>query len=119
MNPLTRRNFLTSSAACAVLGANYLPAGALAGPDRGEPPGEVVRFQSDGLELSSTEYTQLLTKLAKDGRAGEDNYLEGGCVTELETRFAKLLGKERAVFLPTGTLANHLAIHCQAGGKSR
>ena len=53
------------------------------------------------------------------GRAAADTYLNSGCVAELETRFAKLLGKERAVFVPTGTLANHLALRCLAGGKSR
>ena len=29
------------------------------------------------------------------------------------------LGKERAVFMPTGTLANHLAVRALAGGSSR
>ena len=32
---------------------------------------------------------------------------------------AKLLGKERAVFMPTGTLANNLAIRTLAGGTGR
>jgi threonine aldolase len=84
-----------------------------------EPHGEVVHFLLDGLGLSTAEYSQLLAKLARDGQAGQDVYLNGGCVAELEARFAKLLGKERAAFLPTGTLANHLAIRCQAGAKSR
>jgi threonine aldolase len=74
---------------------------------------------SDGLNLSSAEYSALLSKLAQEKRAERDRYEAGGCVAELEARFAKLLGKEQAVFVPTGTLANHLAIRCQAGGKSR
>jgi threonine aldolase len=40
-------------------------------------------------------------------------------VEELEGRMARLLGKERAVFLATGTLANHLALRVQARGRSR
>ena len=32
---------------------------------------------------------------------------------------AKLLGKEMAVYLPTGTLANHLAVRLLAGGRRR
>src|SRR6202035_4150515 len=35
-------------------------------------------------------------------------------VAELETRMAAQLGKECAVFLPTGTLANHLALRLLA-----
>ena len=33
--------------------------------------------------------------------------------------FARILGKEQAVFLPTGTLANHLAVRLLAGPKRR
>jgi len=40
-------------------------------------------------------------------------------VDELEKQFARVLGKERAVFMPTGTLANHLAVRALAGGPSR
>src|SRR5262249_6796821 len=76
-------------------------------------------FQSDGLHLSSADCAGLLAKLAREGRAGEDRYLAGGCVAQLEERFAKVLGKERAVFVPTGTLANHLALRCLAGTRSR
>ena len=38
----------------------------------------------------------------------------GGVVAELEAKMATLLGKEAAVFLPTGTLANHLAVRLLA-----
>ena len=48
-----------------------------------------------------------------------DNYSIGGCVEELEIKFAKLLGKETAVFMPTGTLANHLAIRSLSGNNKR
>jgi threonine aldolase len=30
-----------------------------------------------------------------------------------------VLGKEQAMFMPTGTLANHLAVRALAGGPSR
>ena len=38
---------------------------------------------------------------------------------ELEAAFADKLGKEAAVFMPTGTLANHLAIRLLCAGKPR
>jgi threonine aldolase len=37
----------------------------------------------------------------------------------LEAAFARVLGKEQAMFMPTGTLANHLAVRALAGGPSR
>ena len=39
--------------------------------------------------------------------------------TPLEQQFAATLGKEAAIFLPTGTLANHLAIRTLCGRKPR
>ena len=40
-------------------------------------------------------------------------------MAEFEAWFAKLLGKERALFMPTGTLANHIALRALARGRSR
>ena len=45
---------------------------------------------------------------AREGFAA-DYYSLGGAVESLEKKFAALLGKEAALFVPTGTLANHLA----------
>lgn len=69
-----------------------------------------VDLQSDGLALSPTEYTSLLARLADQAPPTADNYSNGGAVEELERTFAELLGKPAAIFLPTGTLANHLAV---------
>jgi threonine aldolase len=75
-----------------------------------------VLLTGDGVHLSPPEYAQLLAKLTANG-AKTDSYLKGGAVDELEARFAKLLGKERALFFPTGTLANHMAVRLLAGEK--
>ena len=48
-----------------------------------------------------------------------DSYSLGGIVEELEAECARVLGKERAIFMPTGTLANHMAVRALAGGSSR
>src|SRR5262249_25243889 len=48
-----------------------------------------------------------------------DSYSLGGVVEKLEERMATALGKETAVWLPTGTLANHLAVRLLAGNKRR
>jgi threonine aldolase len=61
----------------------------------------------------------LLMKLADEGKIKTDFYSNGGVVEELENRFAKLMGKESSVFMPTGTLANHMALRRLAGNNRR
>lgn len=73
----------------------------------------------DGLNLTALEYSLLLFTLAKENKIKVDYYSRGGIVEELENKFASWLGKERAIFMPTGTLANHIAIHKLAGEKRR
>lgn len=48
---------------------------------------------------------------------GDDCYHDDPTVLELESRIAKRLGKDAAVFVPTGTMANQLSIHvhCKPG----
>jgi threonine aldolase len=72
--------------------------------------GSLIQFRSDGLGLSPAEYARLLGEIAETRGIDTDDYSRGGVVAELEERMAALLGKEAAVFLPTGTLANHLAV---------
>jgi threonine aldolase len=74
----------------------------------------LVQFRSDGLGLSPGEYARLLGEIAATRGICTDDYSCGGVVAELEARMATLLGKEAAVFLPTGTLANHLAVRLLA-----
>lgn len=74
----------------------------------------IVQLRSDGLALSPASYSRLLARLAETGGIAADDYSRDGVVGELETRMAALLGKEAAVFLPTGTLANHLALRLLA-----
>ncbi len=74
-----------------------------------------VRMSGDGLGLTVAEQAGLLARLADEGRIAGDFYSNGGVVGELEQDFATLLGKERAVFMPTGTLANQLAVRTLAG----
>jgi threonine aldolase len=73
-----------------------------------------VHFRSDGLELSAAEYAHLLLRLAEDRGIAADEFSREGIVKELEERMAALLGKEMAIFLPSGTLANHLALRLLA-----
>jgi len=78
-----------------------------------------VRLAGDGLGLTTTQYARLLARLADEKAIPSDSYSIGGVVEALEAQVARVLGKERAVFMPTGTLANHLAVRALAGGSSR
>ncbi len=78
-----------------------------------------VQFTSDGLSLTPLETSRLLASLAEQGKIRADSYSQKGAVEELEARFAADLGKERAVFFPTGTLANHAAVRLLAGGRRK
>jgi threonine aldolase len=74
----------------------------------------IVQFRSDGLGLPPAAYARLLAEIAETRGIAEDDYSREGVVGELEARLAALLGKEAAVFMPTGTLANHLALRLLA-----
>jgi len=73
-----------------------------------------IHFRSDGLALSTAKYARLLTRLAENEGIAADEFSRDGVVTRLEERMAVMLGKETAVFLPSGTLANHLALRLLA-----
>ena len=84
-----------------------------------EPLFKTVNLQADGLALTPREYIALLSELTGQRTPQADYYSLGGVVEELERTFARLLGKEAAIFLPTGTLANHLAVRKLAGPDRR
>ena len=124
MNSIDRRRFLRVGALG--LGAGFLEpravlaqGGARVAGAPAEPASTRVRMTGDGLGLTAADQARLLTRLVDDGRIDRDSYSNGGTVEELEQRAAALLGKERAVFMPTGTLANHLAVRALAGGTGR
>ena len=73
-----------------------------------------IHFRSDGLALSPAEYARLLARLAENDAIAADEFSRHGVVMRLEERIAAMLGKEIAVFLPSGTLANHLALRLLA-----
>jgi threonine aldolase len=73
-----------------------------------------IHFRSDGLALSPAEYACLLARLAENDGIAVDEFSRDGVVGQLEERIAAILGKEMALFLPSGTLANHLALRLLA-----
>jgi threonine aldolase len=78
-----------------------------------------VDFFFDGLALKPAEYVELLNRRLLNSQISVDHYSIGGVIEQLEERFAQLLGKERAIYFQTGTLANHIALRKLAGSKRR
>lgn len=69
-----------------------------------------VNFIYDGLALSPQSYLDKLGEINKTAPLARDFYGNGGATEALETEFARLTGKEKAIYLPTGTMANQIAI---------
>ncbi|MCZ6632730.1 MAG: aminotransferase class I/II-fold pyridoxal phosphate-dependent enzyme [bacterium] len=78
-----------------------------------------VVFRGDGEPKTPGSILNGLAEIEGDGGLEADSYSRGGAVDRLEQQFAEMLRKEAAIFMPTGTLANHLAIRKHCGGKSR
>ncbi len=112
-----RRQFIAGS----LLATAFAPAVALA--QAAPPPFPPVDARSVWLvgDSAPPDPVRTAARLAERVQQGKprDSYLAGGAVAELEQRFATMLGKEDCAFLPTGTLANHVAIRILAGDATR
>lgn len=75
----------------------------------------VVDLRSDTLTKPTTEMRQAM----RDAEVGDDVFKEDPTVNELERVVAELLGKEAALFVPTGTMGNLAAVmaHCDQRGQ--
>ncbi len=73
----------------------------------------VLDFRSDTI----TQPGPGMRKAMATARVGDDVFGEDPTVAELERRVAELFGREAALFVPTGTMANliGLALHCGRG----
>lgn len=78
-----------------------------------------INFFSDGLALTPQEYLDKLTEINKVRPIEPDLYGHGGTNALLEQEFAKLTGKEKAIYLPTGTMANQIAIKLLNGNNTK
>jgi threonine aldolase len=69
-----------------------------------------VNLAGDGPDIPPRAYARLLAELTEKQDVGADSYGLGGFVVEFEKKVAAALGKERAIVMPTGTLANLFAL---------
>jgi threonine aldolase len=113
---VSRRGFVGTLGA--TVGAGCLPYVPVFANSSVEPD-KVVHTSGDGIGITPREYAALLNRLCQGREVDDDNYLLGGEVEAFERHWATLLGKETAVFMPSGTLANQLALRVLAGMKRR
>lgn len=78
-----------------------------------------VVFKGDGEPKTPRQLLKKVMEYHNEVGLEADSYSIGGTVKKLEMRFAEMLGKESSIFMPTGTMANHLAVRKHCGLKSR
>ncbi len=85
-------------------------------PAPGKP---AVNFIYDGPMFSPQDYLAKLNEIDKGDPIEIDYYSSGGVTKALEEEFARITGKEKAIYLPTGTMANQLAIKLLNGSNTK
>ncbi len=88
-------------------------AGTFGGKKAGPLPPGIADFYSDTKSMPSRE----MREAAMDAPLGDEQKGEDPTTTRLLERTAELLGKEDALFMPSATMANEIAvaIHCRRG----
>jgi threonine aldolase len=122
MSSFKRRHFLKLSALSTlpIVGSALLPKDAYASerkiPSRDS---EAVYFINDGIFYRPEDFINKLQEINAANPIERDSYAEGGDIEKLLKKFIEITGKEAAVYLPTGTLANQLAITTLSGNKTK
>jgi len=117
---MERRNFITQTAAAAIL--PFMPKIDI---KNYKDPEELlkeylpVNFTRDGLNLYPELYLKVLELLTAKKDFAPDSYGLGGMIHRFEEKVARKLGKEKAIYMPTGTLANHIALRKHCNTKKR
>ncbi len=69
-----------------------------------------VNFIWEGLYLPPDKYIEKLVEINEENPIEFDYYGIGGPTELLEQEFAKVCGKEKAIYFPSGTMANQVAM---------
>ena len=78
-----------------------------------------VFLTGDSEPINNRYFLNKLSSILEAEQVNEDYYSLGGVVKDLEDYMADFLGKESAVYFPTGTMANHIAIRKLCGISKR
>jgi threonine aldolase len=112
MKAVNRRNFIKTS------GLILLPAAIptipalsnISGQERSPANEPIVKFFGDGEFYDGLPYLEQLQAANNKQPLKVDRYGSGGAIEELEKKFETITGKEKAIFMPSGTMANQFAI---------
>lgn len=121
MSSFNRRHFLkTSGLSLMPTAFSSLPTTPLLGKNEKTDENEAeVKFFGDSDRIEPAAYLAQLQEAAKKKPIERDSYGQGGAVSALEKRFESITGKEKAIFMPSGTMANQLAIAVLSGVKTK
>jgi threonine aldolase len=121
MPSINRRNFLKATSVTALPAIiPILPAFATTTTGKqAAPANPVIKFFGDADMLEPEDYISELQKAHSASAIIKDRYGSGGVVEALEKKFAQITGKERAIFMPTGTMANEFAIAVLSGENTK
>lgn len=77
----------------------------------------MTRFDIDLYSDTKTRPSPAMLRAMVEAEIGDEQHGEDPTVDRLTSRVAAMLGKEAAVFLPSGTMANEIAmlVHCRPG----
>lgn len=78
-----------------------------------------INFTRDGIGYTPAEYISKLDEINKAHPVRPDFYGARGTVDELLKKFIEITGKDAAIFMPSGTLANQLAIQVLSGENTK
>ncbi|MDP9075804.1 MAG: aminotransferase class I/II-fold pyridoxal phosphate-dependent enzyme [Bacteroidota bacterium] len=121
MKDLKRRNFLKLSGLSlvpALLPSLTVNAHTLIA--KTDPPANpIISFTDDGIHYPPADYIAKLQEITQKDPIKADVYGQGGSLATLTKRFAEITGKEAATYMPTGTMANQLAISVLSGENTK
>lgn len=78
-----------------------------------------VNFMYEGFFFSPEHYLEKLVEINQKNSIELDYYGAGGPTEMLEKEFAKITGKEKAIYFPTGTMANQVAMKTLNGDHTK
>ncbi len=80
---------------------------------------KTITFSGDGVMFDPGTYLDVLQKAHTANPIIKDRYGAGGVVELLSKKFEGITGKEKAIFMPSGTMANQLALSVLSGENSK
>ncbi len=121
MPAFNRRSFIKASGLTLLPG--ILPAIPALAREVNEQPssaGElIVKFYGDGESFDGPAYWEQLQQAHNKQPVKVDRYGSGGAVEELQKKFEMITGKDKAIYMPSGTMANQLAIAVLSGENTK